>query len=79
MKRKVKMSRETLLKPEASPSMPSIRLMALVMKTMERTVNGMPMQGSNAWMPNRPYRLLSHKPESGKKEAQITCMASFWR
>ena len=35
--------------------------------------------GANAWMPNRPYRLLSHKPESGKKEAQITCMASFWR
>lgn len=35
-------SNATLLKPEARPSMPSIRLMALVMKTTVSTVKGMP-------------------------------------
>lgn len=37
-----KTSNATLLKPEARPSMPSIRLMALVMKTTVSTVKGMP-------------------------------------
>ena len=36
------------LNPEASPSIPSIRFIALVIKTIVNTVNGSPTTGGNS-------------------------------
>ena len=43
---------------EASPSIPSIKLIALVMKTTSYRVKGIPKMGDKAYIPNKPYKLL---------------------
>ena len=43
IKRSPKTNKDTLLNPEASPSIPSIKLIALVIKTTINIVKGIPI------------------------------------
>ena len=44
----------TMQRPEAKPSIPSIRLMALVMKTVSSRVSGTPTKAGISYRPNSP-------------------------
>lgn len=66
------MINDTLLNPEARPSMPSIRFIALQMNTMTRTVRGMPIQGDSSCIPIMPYRLFIHNPDKGIRQAAMS-------
>ena len=61
----------TILNPEAKPSIPSIKLMEFVINTTNNTVNGMPNQADNSFIPKMPYRSFTYKPDNGIMEAAI--------
>ena len=67
------------LSPEANPSIPSIRLMALMTYTKTKTVSGIPIQNGIAVIPNNPPKLFIHSPPTGGRMAAITCATNFVR
>ena len=62
----------------ASPSMPSMRLMAFEMNTTKAMVNKAPIHQGMRWMPKMPYRLFRHSPYKGKADAAKTCTANLF-
>jgi hypothetical protein len=57
-----------------SPSIPSMRLMALTKKTIRKMVNGTPIQNGISWMPQNPYRSLIYNPANGRSRP-----ATIWK
>ena len=55
--------------PEQSPSMPSIRLYALVSRTTTSTVSSAPTAVGTWCSPNRPSRLSIQTPEQSSNAA----------
>ena len=60
-----------------NPSIPSIRFMALSIKTIIKTVRGTPTQKGMSCIPNSPYKLLIYKPDSGIMVAAIDWTVNF--
>lgn len=57
-----------------SPSIPSMRLMALTKYTIRKMVNGAPTQNGISWMPQNPYRSLIYNPAYGRNRP-----ATIWK
>lgn len=55
--------------PEASPSMPSMRLMALMMKTVTKTVRGMLIHDGMEWMNSIPVKVGQFHSASHQHDA----------
>ena len=70
---------DKLLNPHAKPSIPSIKLIALTMNTVNKMVKGIPSQGVSSSIPKRPYRLLIHRPDKGIREAAMICTTNLLR
>ena len=61
----------------ASPSMPSIRLMALSINTIIKTVSRKPMWYGISCIPKNPCNVFIYKPEIGKRHAEAICTINF--
>ena len=67
------------LSPEARPSMPSIRFMALMMNTITIAVNGMPIHDGMFSMPNDPASVVNQHPALIRSTAHTICTTNFAR
>ena len=77
MKQYTKPHNAIIDKLAAKPSMPSIRFIALSIKTMTNTVSGIPIHAGTSYIPRRPYRLLMQSPHSGNMEAATIWMKNL--
>ena len=73
----LKTDRAMLHKPEAKPSIPSIKLIAFVIYTTIKTVTGIPTQAGTEYTPNKPPKEPNQLPDSTNNNADTIWTANL--
>ena len=78
IRRAVRVSSDMMLSPDARPSIPSMRFIALVIYMIMNIEAAMPSHAGTSSMPKSPANECIYVPESTMRTAAMVCMTNLY-